>query len=124
MRDLERNTRKMYYALYVSETSSDPDFDPLDVASSYSEPVEFWASLSDGKSNANEEPFGTNVDYSRVISTTDKTLPITETSLIWYETEPQVDVNGKAIASSADYKVATKPLDALSGTRIAIKFKK
>ena len=50
-----------------------------------------------------------------------KDLPITETSLIWYETEPILLEDGLANPNSADYKVAAAPLDGLDGIRIAIK---
>ena len=48
-------------------------------------------------------------------------MPITETSLIWYETKPVLLEDGSADPSSADYKVAAMPLDGLDGIRIAIK---
>ena len=50
-----------------------------------------------------------------------KSLPITETSLIWYETKPVLLEDGSADPNSADYKVAAMPLDGLDGIRIAIK---
>ena len=120
MRDLRRNQRKMYYTLY-KEQSAEGDFDALDTVAVYSPPVEFRASLSAGKSDAEDSPFGKDVSYDRIISTVNKSLPITETSLIWYETEPVLRKDGTADASSADYKVAAAPLDGVDGVRIAIK---
>lgn len=120
MRDLRRNQRKIYYSLY-KEQSADSDYDVLDTVARYSAPVEFRASLSAGKSDAEDSPFGKDVSYDRIISTVNKALPITETSLIWYETKPVLRKDGLADASSADYKVAAAPLDGLDGVRIAIK---
>ena len=120
MRDLRRNQRKMYYSLYV-EQENDSDFDTLDTAAKYSKPIEFKASLSAGKSDADDSPFGKDISYDRIISTVKKDLPITETSLIWYETKPVLLEDGSADPSSADYKVAAMPLDGLDGIRIAIK---
>lgn len=120
MRDLRRNQRKMYYSLY-EEQSEESDFDTLDTVAGYSAPVEFRASLSAGKSDAEDSPFGKDVSYDRIISTVNKALPITETSLIWYESEPVLRKDGSADASSADYKVVAAPLDGLDGVRIAIK---
>lgn len=120
MRDLRRNQRKMYYSLYMAQ-ENDSDFDVLDTVAKYSAPVEFKAGLSAGTSDADDSPFGKDISYDRIISTVDKSLPITETSLIWYETEPMLLEDGSADASSADYKVAAMPLDGLDGIRIAIK---
>lgn len=120
MRDLRKNQRKMYYSLYEAQENNS-DFDVLDTVAKYSAPVEFKAGLSEGKSNADDSPFGKDISYDRIISTVNKDLPITETSLIWYETEPVLLKDGSADASSADYKVAAAPLDGLDGIQIAIK---
>lgn len=120
MRDLKRNQRKMYYSLYV-EQGNDSDFDILDTVAKYSAPVEFKASLTAGKSDSDDSPFGKDISYDRIISTVKKDLPITETSLIWYGTDPILFEDGSADPSSADYKVAAAPLDGLEGIRIAIK---
>ena len=120
MRDLKRNQRKMYYSLYI-EQENESDFDVLDTVAKYSAPVEFKASLTAGKSDSDDSPFGKDISYDRIISTVKKDLPITETSLIWHETEPVLFEDGSADPSSADYKVAAAPLDGLDGIRIAIK---
>lgn len=120
MRDLKRNQRNMYYSLYV-EQGNDSDFDILDTVAKYSAPVEFKANLTAGKSDSDDSPFGKDISYDRIISTVNKDLPITETSLIWYETEPILLEDGSANPDSADYKVAAMPLDGLDGIRIAIK---
>ena len=120
MRDLRRNQRKMYYSLYI-EQENDSEFDTLDTVAKYSKPIEFKASLSVGQSDADDSPFGKDISYDRIISTVNKSLPIKETSLIWYETKPVLLEDGSADPSSADYKVAAMPLDGLDGIRIAIK---
>lgn len=120
MRDLIRNQRKMYYSLYI-EQENESDFDVLDTVAKYSAPVEFKASLTAGKSDSDDSPFGKDISYDRIISTVNKDLPITETSLIWYGTEPVLLEDGSADPSSADYKVAAAPLDGIDGIRIAIK---
>ena len=120
MRDLRKNQRKMYYSLYM-EQENDSGFDVLDTVAKYSAPIEFRASLSVGQSDSDDSPFGKDISYDRIISTVKKDLPITETSLIWYETKPVLLEDGSADPSSADYKVAAMPLDGLDGTRIAIK---
>lgn len=120
MRDLKRNQREMYYSLYT-EQSADSEYDVLDTVAKYSAPVKFKASLSAGKSDSDDSPFGKDISYDRIISTVKKDLPITETSLIWYGVKPTLLADGSADPSSANYKVAAAPLDGLDGVRIAIK---
>ena len=112
MRDLKRNQRVMYYALHSSSIGATTSY--------YLPAVKFEAYLSNGKGSSQDEPFGNSTDYDRVISTVDKTIPITETTLIWHESEPVV-ANGKTSPNNADYKVAAKPLNGLDSVVIAIK---
>ena len=125
MRDCKKNNRKMYYSLYSDETpilDSDGN-DTLETKVSYLAPVEFHASLSSGKATAEESPFGTNVEYDRIISTFDKNIPIDENSIIWVSKTPTYKQDGKVDGDSADYKVSANPLDGLDSIRIAIAYK-
>ena len=87
----------------------------------YTAPVKFKASLSSGNGSAQKEVFGTDVDFTRSISTTELNLPITETSLVWYETAPVLLEDGSADPDSADYEVAAPPADGLNVLVIALK---
>ena len=123
MRDLKKNQRKMYYALFDKmipqfDENGDETGDPV---AHYSAPVMFEASLSSGKGSAQREVFGTDVDFTRSISTTNIKLPITETSLVWYETDPVILPDGSADPNSADYEVAAPPADGLNVLVIALK---
>lgn len=122
MRSLKKNQRKMYYALFDKmvpqiDENGDETGDPV---AHYSAPVMFNASLSSGKGSAQKEVFGADVDFTRSISTTDLQLPITETSLVWYETEPVRLPDGSADPDSADYEVAAPPADGLNVLVIAL----
>ena len=122
-RDLKKNQITMYYALY---SDSIPVYDKngneeLEKTSGYLKPVEFKASLSSGRSDAYDSPFGNNVSYDRVILSPNVSLPITDTSLIWVKNTPTYDAKGNVDPKSADYKVAAKPLDSLNVLKIAIK---
>lgn len=123
MRNLKKNNRTMYYALYDSEIPIyDSDGNPeLETMAGYKEPVQFKASLSTGQSDAEESPFGKNVSYDRVISTCDTSLPIDENALIWVKNKPVFNADGTVNGDSADYEVAALPLDGLNSLRIAIK---
>ena len=122
MRSLKKNQRKMYYALFDKmvpqiDENGDETGDPV---AHYSAPVMFNPSLSSGKGSAQKEVFGADVDFTRSISTTDLQLPITETSLVWYETEPVRLPDGSADPDSADYEVAAPPADGLNVLVIAL----
>lgn len=73
--------------------------------SGYSLPLEFKANISPAKGNADQEVFGLNLDYTKSICVTDMSLPISETSKIWYETEPVIKTDGMVDIDSADYSV-------------------
>lgn len=123
MRDCKKNLRKMYYAKYGKKVPmyDDDGFEELEYKVVYEEPVAFKATLSTGTSNAEESPFGVDVSYDRIISTSDVSIPIDENSIIWVKNEPSYNDDGTVDADSADYKVAAAPLDGLNSVRIAIK---
>lgn len=123
MRNLKKNQRNLYYALYKEDIPiyDENGFEELESKSGYDTPVQFKASLSTGQSDAEESPFGKNVTYDRVISTCDTSLPIDENSLIWVKNKPVYNADGTVNPDSADYEVAAPPLDGLNSLRIAIK---
>ena len=109
-KQLKRNKRRMYYALYDKQMPVGDDV--LECKAGYKKPVAFRASLSTGQSNAQENPFGTSVDYDRIICST---------TLLWIGKEPLYLDDGSVDPSSANYKVAAHPLDGMQSLRIAVK---
>lgn len=131
MRTLAKNKQKMYYALQVGEvpiyqadsdgnimyyTDSEGNKIPLETGETefgYSKPIEFFGNiaLSGGESEAVE--YGVDVSAYDATLVVDKgTVPLTETSLIWFESEVRCKDADKTIVdpNSADYKVlAVKP---------------
>lgn len=123
MRSLKKNKNTLYYALYNGKeevVDENGDFTGEYIIG-YSAPVVFYANISAGKGSAQADIFGVNVDFTRTISTTDLSLPITETSLVWYETKPKILEDGRADPESADYKVAAPPAVGLNELIIALK---
>lgn len=122
-RSCEKNKRKMYYALYDDKLPIYNDAGEFEgeYRSGYKAPVEFRACLSVGQSDSEDMPFGTNVSYDRIISTTDITLPIDETTILWIKKIPEYNNDGTVNSESADYKVSASPIDGISSLRIAIK---
>ena len=116
MRMARVNKQKMHYALYGKEvpiydyyTDNEGNKIPLDTGETkitYENPVEFFGNiaLSGGESEAVE--FGLNLaDYEAVLVMGKNSIPISEGSLIWLDTEPIVKANGYVDQYSADYKV-------------------
>lgn len=122
MRSLKKNMQKLWYSTYadqITEYYKDSDgniiYDEIDgdliprikgERAGYNNPVSFYANISAGKGTSQEEVFGVSLDYTKTISTTDMDLPISETSLIWFETEPSYNADGTVNEASADYSVA------------------
>ena len=123
MRNLKKNERDLYFALYKDDIPiyDENGFEELEGKPGYDKTVPFKASLSTGQSDAEESPFGKNVTYDRVISTCDTSLPIDENSLIWVKNKPVYNADGTVNSDSSDYEVAAPPLDGLNSLRIAIK---
>lgn len=121
MRSLKKNKCMLYYSTYddqITEYYRDSDgniiYDEIDgerfpkiiaERAGYNNPVSFYANISAAKGTSDSEVFGVSLDYTKTISTCDMTLPISETSLIWFETEPKYNVDGTVDSSSADYAV-------------------
>lgn len=137
MRDLERNKQDFYYSLYSEEITvyqRDENGDivyvevdgtrvpvVLGTQAGFNKPVFFSANISSGKGSAQEAVFGSDVDYTRTISTTDMSCPIDELTRIWIDNEVKYNADGTVNADSADYKVAAYPARGLNNIVIAIK---
>ena len=138
MRTLNKNKQKMYYALQdkeipVYELDDDGNVKymeidgvmvPIETGDTklvYSLPVEFSGNIamSGGESQAAE--FGLNLaDYSAVLVMDKGEIPITETSLIWHGSEPEINDDGTVNQFSADYTVV-KLSPSINSDRYALK---
>ena len=121
MRSLKKNQQNLWYSTYADQiteyyrdSGGNIIYDEIDgelipriksERAGYNNPVSFYANISAGKGTSQEEVFGVSLDYTKTISTSDMDLPISETSLIWFETEPTYNADGTVNESSADYSV-------------------
>ena len=116
MRTLNKNKQKLFYAnqdkivpIYEEYTDEDGNTYPLDTGETklvYGEPIEFKGNIAMSGGEAEEQEFGLNLaDYEAVFLVGKNALPITETSLIWHDTEPTKDSEGYADEYSADYRI-------------------
>ena len=124
---LESNKQKMYYSLQteeipVYETDDDGNIIYIDVDGEsipvstgdtelgYSEPVEMFANISFGTTETTTQEFGVDVsDYDAIVVYGKGKYPLTETALIWFESEPKYKDYSETIidGDSADYKVVS-----------------
>lgn len=140
MRTLNRNKQKVYYSNYLGKTpiyEKDEqgnirqieiggvltNVESGDYEESYSSPVKKFVNIafSGGESQAVE--FGVDVSsYDAVITTAHGYLSMTETSLLWLESEVGYKDTAKTVVdpASADYNV-TKPIPSLNGDRYLLK---
>lgn len=137
MRDLAKNQIKMHYSTYDEEITvyeKDAHGNTVYVTidgeqvpvvkcekAGYNNPVEFEASFSTSGGDADQKEYGNDIgSYEAIILTVDKSLPISETSRIWVESEPQYDNDDNVLADSADYSIlAVKP--SLDGMKYLLK---
>lgn len=100
MKALARNRRTFHYSLF--EGSSDTRDYNGNFLPKYSEAVKMKANISAAYGSAEVEPFGTNLDYDRVIVTDDMSCPIDEQSVLFIDISPDFDEQGKPLG---DYRV-------------------
>jgi len=115
MRTLNKNKQTIYYALKADREAvvSTEDkiivdgeevyIDEGDYTITYTVPEAFSANISFSGSETTDVEFGLDMSaYDAIIVTDIRALPITETSLIWFETEPPTTTGD---GSTADYSV-------------------
>jgi len=122
MRTLRKNMQKLRYALYsdklpVYETDSEGNiiYDVIDdeevarvvdYKSGFGELVEFMANIVFQGSSSEAEVFGVSIgSYDSKMVLSNGKIPVTETSLIFKESNPQYDSSGNLKESSADFRV-------------------
>ena len=124
MMTLDINKQKMYYAnqdsvvpiyerdeygniiYYEDEEGNSYPLESGETKLVYGEPIEFFGNLSMSGGESEAVEFGLDTgSYSAILVTSKNTLPITETSLIWYENEPKKDIDGNTDEFSADYRI-------------------
>lgn len=129
MRTLKKNKQTIYYALNLGrETVSTEDkiivdgeevyIDEGDYTMTYSVPEAFSANISFSGGDSTDVEFGLDLSaYDAIIVTDLNAYPITETSLIWFETEPPTTTSDGA---TADYSVVAVR-NTLNQTKIILK---
>lgn len=135
MRSLRKNKQTIWYSVYkgkspeyiyddngeaITDTETGKTIETGNYIPIYEKPIEIDINVSAGRSDSSMDVFGTNIEYDRVLCTTETNLPISETTLIWKETEPKFLDDGTVDYMSADYRVVASPVTSINSTLIAI----
>lgn len=98
MRDLARNRKRIFYALYAglgTDKYGNPNADKT-----YSEPVELYVCISADKGEATAEPFGADIKYDRTMTISDPECPIDEYCRLWVDGKnPETDEHNYEVAA-------------------------
>lgn len=105
MRALNRNKRKIYYALY---TGNEVVFDEYGNETGESKPiygdaVELRCNISAASGEDAVQAFGSFTNYTRSVCVSDNACPITEESIIWFGIEPS-EPHNYIVTHKADSK--------------------
>jgi hypothetical protein len=125
---MNRNKVKFYYALYESR---EPIMNQYGKPSGqhkviYGNPIEEYANISAAKGETQTRQFGENESYDKVIVMDLGTPSIDEYSILWVDTEPQLNEDGSLavndkgeVITPHDY-VVKKVAKSLNNVSIAI----
>lgn len=102
-----RNKQKFWYALYAGTEAGYNEYGNQNSTSTiYGKPVEASANISPAKGNVLTREFGDDDSYDKLIVTGDRDIPLDEYSVLWIDSEPELDSNG-ALKVNADGEIVT-----------------
>ena len=95
MRSLQRNWRKLHYAVPVGRESIVDEFgnDTLEVKTTYGDPVELMANVSANVGQEAINTFGSLTGYSRTVTYNGETCPLVEGARVWFGVDPTMSHN-------------------------------
>ena len=105
MRSLERNKRNLYYAAAVGANPILDEYgnDTLETETTYGSPTPLRANVSPNDGKEVVEVFGSQTEYSRVVSLTGATCPLSEGDKVWFGVDT-TEENNYTVARVADSK--------------------
>lgn len=97
-----RNKQPYWYALYDSTVKTFDEYGNESGASATcGNPVKAYGNISPARGNVLTQQFGVDENYDKVIVTGERDTPIDETTVLWIDTEPELDQSG-ALKVNAD----------------------
>ena len=105
MRMLFRNKQPFWYAKYDhTETQYDEYGNETNPHAVYGNPVKAYGNISAAKGEVDARQFGDTDDYDKVIVLGDRDTPIDEYSVLWIDSEPEVNLWGElTVNANGDY---------------------
>lgn len=128
MKCMDRNKSPFFYALYEGKEEIEDDYGNAtgEYALKYGNPIGSSANISAAKGETSTRQFGESEDYDRVIVFDNNAPPIDEYSVLWVDTEPQINEDGSLavdeggnVITSHDY-IVKKVARSLNNISIAI----
>ena len=102
-----RNKQKFWYALYAGTVEGYDEYgNQNSTSATYGKPVQAMANISPAKGTVLSREFGDDDSYDKVIVTGDRDIPLDEYSVLWIDSEPELDGNG-ALKVNADGEIVT-----------------
>ena len=97
MKTLSRNKSRIYYANYRNKIPLTDEYGNLtgEYKVVYGDPLPVMANVSAARGESTTRQFGDDVRYDRVIVLDNPAFPIAETSILWIDTLPTFDENGR-----------------------------
>lgn len=128
MRCMNRNKVKFFYALYVGREPITDEYGNVtgEYDVKHGNPTEGYANISAAKGETQTRQFGESETYDKVIVMDNEAPQIDEYSVLWVDTEPQINEDGSLavdeegnILTPHDY-IVKKVAKSLNNVSIAI----
>lgn len=105
MRNLQRNTRKLYYASVLGTEPILDEYgnDSLEVRTIYGSPALLRCNVSANVGQEAAEVFGNQTEYSRTISYAGESCPLSEGCKVWFGV-PLTEKHNYVVVKVADSK--------------------
>lgn len=120
MRTLTRNKIRIYFANYRDKIPLRDEYGNLtgEYKIFYGDPIAVMANVSAALGESTTRQFGEEVSYDRIIVLDDPLFPITETSILWIDTPPEIAEDGSA-KTPHDY-IVKRVAGSLNSVSIAV----
>lgn len=129
MRCMNRNKSRFFYSVYIGKVPVKDEYG--NVTGEYeiqlSNPIEGYANISAAKGETQTRQFGENESYDKVIVLDDVNTAIDEYSVLWIDSEPQLNEDGSLALNSKDEVitpydyVVTRKAVSLNSVSIAVR---